>query len=100
MAVRTDNFPGIELEQGTHCILVPVGDTDALAGALIQLLGDADARARIGRSGRRLVREHFDLGIVVERHLRVLAAMTDVDPLPETRQSSTSAGTPPDTVIV
>jgi glycosyltransferase involved in cell wall biosynthesis len=73
---RPDNFRGFELRNGTHCMLVPPGDADAVAGALIHLLGDADARARIGRSGRQLVWEHFDLEVVIERHLRVLAAMS------------------------
>jgi glycosyltransferase involved in cell wall biosynthesis len=75
-AVRPDNFPGIDLKGGTHCILVPAGDAGAISEALICLLGDPDARARIGQNGRQLVREHFDLEIVLERHLRVLKAMT------------------------
>jgi glycosyltransferase involved in cell wall biosynthesis len=79
-AVRPDNFPGIDLESGTHCLLVPAGDEQAIAAALIRLLGDADVRARIGQNGRRLVHEHFDLEIVLERHLRVLEAMSAAGP--------------------
>jgi glycosyltransferase involved in cell wall biosynthesis len=80
VAVRPDNFPGIELKSGTHCMLVPAGDAEAIAGALICLLGDADVRARIQQNGRQLVREHFDLEIVSGRHLRVLEAMTAAVP--------------------
>lgn len=75
-AVRPDNFPGIDLISGGHCLLVPAGDSDAIASALIHLLGDAGARARIGPSGRRLVHEHFDLEVVLNRYLRALEAMT------------------------
>jgi glycosyltransferase involved in cell wall biosynthesis len=76
VAVRPDNFPGIDLVSGRNCVLVPVGNVEAVAEALIWLLGDANACARIGQNGCRLVREHFDLEVVLERHLRVLGAMT------------------------
>jgi glycosyltransferase involved in cell wall biosynthesis len=75
VAVRPDNFPGIDLTEGPNCLLVPLGDVDAIADALISLLGDADARAQIGRNGRQLVHERFDLAVVLKRYLRVLEAM-------------------------
>ncbi len=77
VAVSPDNFPGIDLESGKNCVLVPVGDVEAIADALIRLLGDAAARSQIGQNGRQLVHEHFDLDVVLERHLRVLEAMAD-----------------------
>ncbi|MGI8761726.1 MAG: glycosyltransferase family 4 protein [Jatrophihabitantaceae bacterium] len=75
VAVREDNFPGIELVSGTHCLLVPVGDADALADALISLLRDPAERERIGGNGSKLVREHFSLDVVLAQHLDVLAEM-------------------------
>jgi glycosyltransferase involved in cell wall biosynthesis len=75
VAVRPDNFVGIDLESGENCVLVPTGDVDAIADALIKLLGDPAARSRIGQNGRELVHEHFDLDVVLQQHLRVLEAM-------------------------
>lgn len=75
VAVRPDNFPGIELRSGAHCMLVPPGDADALAGALTRLLADESLRADLGRNGRRLIQREFGLEIVLERHLRVLQTM-------------------------
>jgi glycosyltransferase involved in cell wall biosynthesis len=71
-AVRPDNFPGIELASGGSCVLVPLDDPDALADAIIDLLGDPERRHRIGAAGRDLVREHFALDLVIRRHLEVL----------------------------
>jgi glycosyltransferase involved in cell wall biosynthesis len=74
-AVRADNFPGVELISGTNCVLVPVDDPDALAGQLVSLLKDADARARIGTAEAALVAEHFSLDVVLDQHLRVLGRL-------------------------
>jgi glycosyltransferase involved in cell wall biosynthesis len=71
-AVRADNFPGIDLDSGRSCVLVPLDDPDALADALIELLAAPEQRQRIGAAGRKLVREHFSLELVTRQHLDVL----------------------------
>jgi glycosyltransferase involved in cell wall biosynthesis len=40
-------------------ILAEPGDEEGLAAALVRLLSDARARARMGQEGRRFVREQF-----------------------------------------
>jgi glycosyltransferase involved in cell wall biosynthesis len=80
VAVRPDNFPGIALESGGNCVLVPVGDADALASALAALLLDPDARASIGAGGQRLVDRHFTLDVVLNQHLQVLQRLVDDRP--------------------
>jgi len=76
VAVRPDNFPGIDLISGEHCVLVPQGDIDAIAGAITKLLRDPADRARIGESGRSLIQRHFAMDVVLEQHLAVLRSLT------------------------
>jgi glycosyltransferase involved in cell wall biosynthesis len=68
--VDADNFPGIDL---TGCLrMVPSGDPAALAAAINSILSDPADAARVGRAGQALVREHFSLESVLDRHLAVL----------------------------
>lgn len=55
-------------------LLVPVGDADALAQALLLLLRDADRRARLGRAAQAHVRAHCGTDRV-EQRLRALYDM-------------------------
>jgi len=57
------------VEPGVNGLLFRVGDTDALAQALIALLRDDKRRARMGAAGRRLAAERFDEQKVFERVL-------------------------------
>lgn len=75
-AVRPDNFPGIELQSGENCWLVPVGDTDALADALITAISDQAARQHVSENGKELVLKHFTIDAVLSAHLAVLSEMT------------------------
>jgi glycosyltransferase involved in cell wall biosynthesis len=75
VAVRPDNFPGIDLISGEHCVLVPLGDIDPIAGSLTKLLRNPADRARIGESGRSLVRRHFAMDVVLDQHLAVLGSL-------------------------
>jgi glycosyltransferase involved in cell wall biosynthesis len=72
VAVRPDNFPGLNLESGTNCVLVAPDDSDALASALVWLLRDGRARARIAAAQTSLISAHFSLDVVLDQHLRVL----------------------------
>lgn len=59
------------VRDGVNGFLVPVRDATALAEALERLIGDSALRKRMGRAGRRLVRERFDEEIVLRETLRV-----------------------------
>lgn len=45
---------------GETGILVPANDTDALATALLRLIGDPEYRKRLGEAGRRFAKQEFD----------------------------------------
>jgi L-malate glycosyltransferase len=48
-------------------LLVPIGDAEALAAAICQLLDDGTARERLAANARRMVRERFSLDRMVAR---------------------------------
>jgi glycosyltransferase involved in cell wall biosynthesis len=52
-------LPEVVGRDGESGLLVPPGDVDALAGAMLRALGDADLRARLGAAGRDRVLERF-----------------------------------------
>lgn len=65
------------VRDGHDGVLVPPGDADALAGALVRLLDDPAERARLGAAGRRSVEERFSgtaEAEAVERLYRQVAA--------------------------
>lgn len=47
------------IEGGVSGVLIPPGDADALARAVIALLGDPDHRRQLGAAARRRIAEHF-----------------------------------------
>lgn len=58
---------------GETGLLVPPGDHDALARAIVTLLKDPDRRRRMGEAGRRRVAAAFDVDHMVEGTLRAYA---------------------------
>jgi L-malate glycosyltransferase len=52
--------------------LVPPGDPEALADAIVRLAGDPTARGQMGQAGLRRVREHYTLETMVSGHLSVM----------------------------
>jgi glycosyltransferase involved in cell wall biosynthesis len=66
--VATD-IPGCReaVEDGVNGLLVPAGNVQALAGAIIRLLADGAMAQRMGRAGRRLAEERFDERMVFAR---------------------------------
>ena len=52
---------------GETGLLVPPGDSDALARAVVRVLRDPDLAARLGRAGRARVETHFGLDGMVSR---------------------------------
>jgi len=65
------------LEHDQTAWLVPPGDPDALAAAIVQLSRDAGLRARLGRAGRHLVRTEYTWNAHVER---ILARLAEASP--------------------
>src|SRR4029453_8125800 len=49
------------MEDGVSGLLVPPGDADALAEAVVSLLRDPERAARLGREARRALEERFSL---------------------------------------
>jgi glycosyltransferase involved in cell wall biosynthesis len=61
------------VEDGVTGRVVPAGDPDALAAALLAVLEDAPARERMGVAGRRRFEERFTADRMVDGTLAVLA---------------------------
>jgi len=57
------------VEHGENGLLFPVGDADALAHSLIELLEDGERRTQMGAAGRRIAEERFDEQRVFDRVL-------------------------------
>jgi L-malate glycosyltransferase len=59
IASRVGGIPEV-IEDNVSGILVPNGDGDALAKAMIKLIDDSGLRRRLGENGRKFVEEKFD----------------------------------------
>jgi glycosyltransferase involved in cell wall biosynthesis len=57
------------VEHGRNGLLVPLGDVEALAEAIVELLTDRDRAWLMGEEGRRLARERFDERFVFQKVL-------------------------------
>jgi len=57
------------VEHGQNGLLFPVGNADALAQCLIELLGDDEQRTKMGVEGRRIAENRFDEQMVFDRVL-------------------------------
>ena len=65
---------------GTHdetCLLVPPGDSDALAAMLSTALGDSELRARIGAAGRQRVIDHWSWRHTAEKTVAQYRALLE-----------------------
>ena len=65
VATATDGTREI-VSDGETGRVTPVGDVQALAGAITELLGDAAARHRLAQRARSSVRERFDLARMID----------------------------------
>lgn len=63
--------PGVREALAPGQVLVPIGDTHALATAAVQLLEKPEVRQRIGREAREWTWRHFRLDDIVETWLRI-----------------------------
>ena len=73
VASRTDGIPEI-IDDGVHGLLVPPGDVEALASALVRMLQDAGLRARLASKLRERVLAEFTVEEMTERTLQVYGA--------------------------
>lgn len=66
----------VTVADGISGLLVPTGDSSAMAAALVDVLSDPELRARLSAGARRHFDEHFDLatrvGPIVDTYERVL----------------------------
>ena len=61
LATRVEGVVDV-VEDGKSALLVPPGDSDALANGLAKLIGDESLRERLGRAGLERAREKYTLG--------------------------------------
>ncbi|MEA3407267.1 MAG: glycosyltransferase [Chloroflexota bacterium] len=66
VATRVGGVPEVVVD-GETGLLVPPGDPDALAQAILRLLRDPDLRHRMGQAGRARVAEHFSVEQMVRK---------------------------------
>lgn len=59
------------LVDGEQGVVVPRGQEDALAEAMVALALDKNERIRVGQEGRRVVERKFDIRVMVESYERV-----------------------------
>jgi glycosyltransferase involved in cell wall biosynthesis len=71
--IVTTDMPGCRdiVRHGHNGLLVPARNVTALAGALEQLIGDAELRRVMGQRGRALAEQEFDLTAVIEQTLAI-----------------------------
>jgi len=70
IASRTGGIEDI-IKDRENGILVDVGDSGAIAAAILELLSDENLRIKIGSNGRRLVQSRFTLDRMAEDIMRV-----------------------------
>lgn len=78
--VATDNEGSGPLLRETGAgLLSPVGDPEALADNLLQLLEDRELASHLGAAGRRAVCERYSLGATLAQYDALYAALTGKD---------------------
>ncbi|MFX0210105.1 MAG: glycosyltransferase, partial [Candidatus Hodarchaeota archaeon] len=59
------------VDDGVTGILVPPGDPEALAEAIISLSMDGNLRRKMGRKGREFIFKKLNSDVIVKQHLQV-----------------------------
>ena len=78
--VSTDcGGPATAVGQGNTGLLTPVGDAQALAGAMEMLVRDSTLRERMGKEGRRVAEERFSLAAAGEVFLNAYDKVLNAD---------------------
>ena len=76
VAARTGGLPET-VEDGVTGVLVPPEDAEALAAAIVGLLGDRAGLRDLGANARRMARGKFDMDRCVESYLNVYRNLMD-----------------------
>lgn len=71
VASRIGGLP-FTVSDGATGLLCDPGNPDDLAWKLESLIDDPEARARMGRAGRRRFEEHYSWDVIIEKHYRPL----------------------------
>ena len=81
-AVITTDAPGCRdaIEPNVTGLLVPIGNSDALACAIKKLLDNPSLCEEMGRAGRKLAERSFDVRHVVGQHMRIYNDLLPVPP--------------------
>lgn len=84
-AVITTDTTGCRevVANGESGLLVPVGDSNALADAIVKLVDDKSLRERMGERGREIVIARFDVERIVQAHLELYRSILENVPLEE-----------------
>ncbi|MBV5331293.1 glycosyltransferase family 1 protein, partial [bacterium] len=59
---------------GETGLLVPTGDSVAMASALVSLLSDPNRANQMGRNGRRLIEQDYDLEKALSKYISLYEA--------------------------
>ena len=81
------------IEQGVSGILVPPGDVEALAGALMRVIDDGSLRRQLGAGARRRFLEKFDIRGYAERLDQLHASLLRTSRCPSRRNRAELAMT-------
>jgi glycosyltransferase involved in cell wall biosynthesis len=56
------------IKPGEQGLLTPVGDSVAIAAAILELLRDTDLRERMGQASRQTILDNYSIELVVNRY--------------------------------
>ncbi len=81
-----------EAEDEPTGLVVPVGDAQAVADGVIELLDDELLRRRLGKRARRYAKAHLDLDICAQQHAEIYRQFAATGPTPghDSRSSAAS----------
>jgi glycosyltransferase involved in cell wall biosynthesis len=79
LPVVATHVEGVEevIQNETQGLLVPPGDPEALAAAVIELIGRGESRRRMGEAARRRIEESYTVDIMCEKYLGVMSQLMD-----------------------
>lgn len=71
VATRVEGVDEV-VEDARQGLLVAPEDSDALASALLKLIGDPELRRQMGEAARRRIQAHYTLDIMCEKYLSIM----------------------------
>lgn len=79
LPVVSTDYDGVGdvLQHEKNGLIVPVGNAEALATALLRLMTDAQLRRQLGLAGRQVVLERFSVSAVADAHLALYQELVE-----------------------